>query len=517
MPPLDLPDPAHLPDVSSLSQYEAVALFIERARAVKADFAVTNENAPAVAEICVRLDGLPLAIELAAARVKLLSPQALLARLEQSLDLLTGGPRDMPARQQTLRATIDWSYHLLGPDEQTLFARLAVFHGGCTLDAAEAVCGGDDAPGGTGDLVDDNMLRQEEQPDGEPRFTMLETIRAYALERLEASGETNEIRRRHARWFAAVDERMNVDPRVGEVNWLLLERDLDNYRAALRELAAHDPEGFIGLVWKLYGLWQARGYLREGAAYSDEAVRLSGDMPARFRARATQRASMFAFLLGDLDGAERHAHEALDARDGREPDDAREGAWIVHMLSRIATARGADDEADSLSVQAGAMFRELDDKLGAVVVTHGQAIRRLQRGEYGAARPLLLDAVSLARELGMHEYLDGALLDLGILAAPRASVHGEHAVFRRSPPRLSRRRPSLVSRVLAARPRRDGRSPRSPRRRRPDFSVLPAGSRRRRLGRCSPMSGTRSTRPLRPCSSGQPIPRSHQRSRPAGR
>ena len=143
VPPLVLPDPAHLPELASMSQYEAVALFVERARAVKADFAVTNANAPAVAEICVRLDGLPLAIELAAARAKLLSPQALLARLEQRFDLLTGGPRDMPARQQTLRATIDWSYGLLGPDEQTLFARLAVFVGGCTLEAAEAVCGGD--------------------------------------------------------------------------------------------------------------------------------------------------------------------------------------------------------------------------------------------------------------------------------------------------------------------------------------------------------------------------------------
>ncbi len=144
VPPLGLPETSHLPEVSSLQQYAAVALFIDRACAVKADFAVTNTNAPAVAEICVRLDGLPLAIELAAARTKLLSPQALLARLEQSLDLLTGGPRDAPARQQTLRATIDWSYQLLGPNEQTLFARLAVFAGGCTLEAAEAVCGVDD-------------------------------------------------------------------------------------------------------------------------------------------------------------------------------------------------------------------------------------------------------------------------------------------------------------------------------------------------------------------------------------
>ena len=142
VPSLSLPDPARLPELESMSQYEAVALFVDRARAVKADFAVTNANAPAIAEMCVKLDGLPLAIELAASRSKLLSPQALLARLEQRFDLLTGGPRDMPARQRTLRATVDWSYELLGRDEQTLFARVAVFVGGCTLEAVEAVCGG---------------------------------------------------------------------------------------------------------------------------------------------------------------------------------------------------------------------------------------------------------------------------------------------------------------------------------------------------------------------------------------
>ena len=413
VPPLELPDPARLPDLSSLSLYDSVALFIDRARAVNPDFELTSASAPSVAELCVRLDGLPLAIELAAARAKLLSPHALLARLEQRLDLFTG-PRDLPARQQTLRAAIDWSYDLLDPEEQKLFARLAVFHGGCTLDAAEAVCGSDLLTG-LANLIDGSLLRREERSDGEPRLAMLETIRAYAREQLEASGEQEEFARRHAHWFAAVDERMNVDPRVGEVKWLLLERDLDNYRAALRELAACDPEGFVDLVWKLYGLWQARGYLREGAAYSHQAVQLSVDMTAPFRARATQRAMMFAFLLGDLDGAERLAHEALDARDGSGPDDDRESAWIVHMLSRIATRRGDDDEADTLSDRAGTMFRALDDKLGAVVVAHGQAMRRLQRGEYDAARPLLLEAVALARVVGMEEYLDGALLDLGIL------------------------------------------------------------------------------------------------------
>jgi hypothetical protein len=176
-----------------MSQYEAVALFADRAQAVKADFAVTSSNAPAVAEICVKLDGLPLAIELAAARAKLLSPQALLVRLEQRFELLTGGPRDLPERQQTLRATIDWSYKLLGPEEQTLFARLAVFVGGCTLEAAEKVCGGAGILTGLATLIDNSLLRQDEQPDGEPRFTMLE---ASLPPRAAPGKEADEIRQR---------------------------------------------------------------------------------------------------------------------------------------------------------------------------------------------------------------------------------------------------------------------------------------------------------------------------------
>ena len=198
VPPLALPDPAHPPDPGGLVAYDAVALFAERTRAVSPGFAITDANAPAVAELCVWLDGLPLAIELAAARMKVLTPQALLERVERRLDLLSGGARDLPARQQTLRATIDWSLNLLSAEEQALFMRLAVFNGGCSLGAAEAVCGREILDGLT-TLVDDNLVRQETQPDGEPRYTMLETIRDAALERLEASGEADELRRRHAR------------------------------------------------------------------------------------------------------------------------------------------------------------------------------------------------------------------------------------------------------------------------------------------------------------------------------
>ena len=220
VPSLSLPDLTKLPEIASLSQYESVALFIERAQAVKADFVLTEENAPAIAEICLRLDGLPLAIELAAARVKLLSPQALLARLEQRFDLLVGGPRDMPSRQQTLRATIDWSYGLLGPAEQALFARVSVFAGGFTLEAAEAVCGADGLLAGLSSLIDNNLLRQDEQPGGEPRFTLLETIRAYALERLDELEEREEAARRHADYFCMLAERIDREAlTLATVDW----------------------------------------------------------------------------------------------------------------------------------------------------------------------------------------------------------------------------------------------------------------------------------------------------------
>jgi predicted ATPase/class 3 adenylate cyclase len=414
VPPLELPDPAHLPEPGSLSQYEAVALFIERARAVKPDFAATSENAPAVAEICVRLDGLPLAIELAAARTKLLSPQALLARLEQSLDLLAGGPRDLPARQQTLRATIDWSYHLLAPEEQQLFARLAVFHGGCTLDAAEAVCGGN-VLAGLATLVDDNMLRQEDQPDGEPRFTMLETIRAYALERLETSGEADEVRHRHAQWFAKVDERMTVDWRVGEVDWLRLDRDLDNFRAALRELAVGDREPFILLVSNLRFFCHNRGYLREGTAWAEQAARLAADLPTSFRARALQCEASFAFTNHAFERATDLFRQALDARRGDGPDDSFERAWIVRALSGLAEMRGDSDEADSLSEQAAAMFRERDDVRGMLFIAHERATFSLRRGNYDRARALLDESVARSRDLDDDFYLGGALADLGML------------------------------------------------------------------------------------------------------
>ena len=211
VPPLSMPDLEHPPPLESLTQYEAVSLFVERARALKPDFKVTNESAPAVAEICVRLDGLPLAIELAAARIKMLPPKAMLQRLTSRLKLLTGGARDLPERQRTLRATIEWSHALLDEGEQLLFGRLAVFSGGRTLEAIEAICDalGDlpvDAFDGISSLLDKSLIRQEEGPNGEPRFVMLETVHEFAREKLEDSAEAQEIKRIHAQYFLTLAE-----------------------------------------------------------------------------------------------------------------------------------------------------------------------------------------------------------------------------------------------------------------------------------------------------------------------
>ena len=206
-----------MPSVEVLSQYPAVALFVQRAAAAKPDFELNRENASAVAEICARLDGLPLAIELAAARVKVLSPSSMLTRLASRLQLLTGGARDLPQRQQTLRAAIDWSYDLLNPAEQKLFRRLSVFVGGCTLEGVEAVCDtkGDldlDLLDGMASMVDKSLLQQVEQAKGESRFVMLETIREYALEKLEASGEQALTKRAHAAYCLVLAEEEATEP-----------------------------------------------------------------------------------------------------------------------------------------------------------------------------------------------------------------------------------------------------------------------------------------------------------------
>src|SRR6266852_4875421 len=292
VPPLSLPDLRDLPPLDRLTQYGAIRLFIERAQAVKSDFALTKENAAAIAAICHQVDGLPLAIELAAGRSKLFSPQALLPRLRNRLKLLVGGAQDLPLRQQTLRGTIAWSYDLLDQAEKILFRRLAVFVGGCTLEAAEAVCHPDrDLEGDVLDaverLVDKSLLRQEAQADGEPRLLMLETIREYALERLAASGETEATRRRHADYYLALAEQ--AEPLLAgeqQVPWLnRLEQEHENLRAALTwvfqeaggadlHLKAALREQTLRLVGALWSFWYIHCHYREGKQWLQAALAL---------------------------------------------------------------------------------------------------------------------------------------------------------------------------------------------------------------------------------------------------
>jgi len=260
------------PPLEALAQYEAVRLFVARARDAQPDFALTHDTAPAVAEICARLDGLPLAIELAAARTRFLPPEKLLERLGNRLEIIKGGARDLPARQRTLRATIDWSHGLLDSGEQMLFAWLAAFAGGCTLEAIEAVCAAkDDLPvdvlDGVESLLDKSLLRRESGPhrarDGEPRFTILETVHEYARERLEACDERAVIRRAHADHFLGVAQRAASElTRAGQATWLArLDADNDNMRTALawaRDHAGDDDEMALQLAGALWRFWWMR-------------------------------------------------------------------------------------------------------------------------------------------------------------------------------------------------------------------------------------------------------------------
>jgi predicted ATPase len=416
VPPLELPDLAHLPAFDALSQYEAVALFVERARAVKADFAVTSSNAPAIAQICIGLDGLPLAIELAAARAKLLSPQALLARLEQRFDLLTGGPRDQPARQQTLRATIDWSYGLLGPDEQTLFARLAVFAGGCTLDAAEAVCGADGLLTLLSTLIDNNLLRQEEQLDGEPRFTMLETIRAYANERLAQSEQADELRQRHSDYFLRLAAQIGERERTAaDVDWPAFERELDNFRTTLDRLTtAGEKEPAVRLVADLSNLWQTTGRLSEANRWLDWALDDTDDVSPLLQARTMLSAAALAWRRHDVERARVLAEEA-HAR-FRELDDPTYLAWSLANLAIIVSLTGNFTEADDLAAQAAQMFRELGHERGALTQTHNRALTAIEAGDYTRARRLLELSLADAERAGSDQFAGNARCDLGFVA-----------------------------------------------------------------------------------------------------
>ena len=403
VPPLRLPDPTSLPELDALSQYEAVQLFTERARAVAPAFAITSENAPAVAELCVRLDGLPLAIELAASRVKLLPPQALLARLGRRLELLRGGAHDRPERQQTLRAALDWSFDLLDEDTRRVFARLSVFAGGFRLEAAEAVCDAD--LDGVEALLEHSLLRSEEQRDGEPRFFTLESIRDYAREHLDRDRQTDAVQERHARWYAAWLEARTDERLTGSLvgDWDPEDEENDNIRAALawaRDRGDTDLElrfaGSAGLVY-----WPERGHLTEGRRWLDDVLARAqnGDRPAR--ARALVAAAQHAWRQGDYERCDQLAAEAQGIL---ERTDDRPALARALMARAIAAEFRGDREAEERYYEpAEAIFRELGntDALDAILTNRGYA--DIVAGDFESAeRRLRRVAESATGRAGMY-------------------------------------------------------------------------------------------------------------------
>jgi non-specific serine/threonine protein kinase len=405
VPPLAVPDLDRIEPSRVLSQYEAVELFCQRARAVKPDFTIADANAAAIAEICARVDGLPLAIELAAARCKLLSPEMIRRRLESRLGTLIGGSRDLPARMRTLRGAIDWSYDLLDAAEQALFARLAVFQGGRTVEAVEAVCGHDlaiDVLDGLESLLNKSLLRQESGPDGEPRFTMLETIHEYAGERLVESGEAEDIQRRHADRFAALVERAEPELPGGKRGYWYarLRAERDNLRTALAwSLGGGDAELGLRLAGTLCEFWTAEGHIAEGIRWMERALESAENAPPTIRVKALNEAGLLAVIRGDHEQGRLWGSEALAL--SRELGDRANSAWALVYLGAHSTASPDEyREGIALCEEGLALFRELGDRSGMARALNilGELARLV--GDYQRARTVYEECLAVFREAG---------------------------------------------------------------------------------------------------------------------
>ncbi|MFN8472627.1 MAG: adenylate/guanylate cyclase domain-containing protein [Anaerolineae bacterium] len=420
VPSLGVPDlwrlPLGVPFVAAVRENDAVRLFVDRAQAVRPDFVLNEENALAVAQICLQLDGLPLAIELAAARIRVLTAQALLQRLTSRLKLLTGGSRDLPERQQTLRSTIDWSYDLLERGEKALFRRLAVFMGGFSLEAAEVVCNAKDdldvdVFDGIGSLVKQSLLRQIEGVGGEARFWMLRVIREYALERLEADGdsdvgrpdqEPDAIRQRHADFFLEFAE--NAQPQlVGpeQLDWRdRLHEEHDNLRAAMRwSLDRQEVEQALRLVAALGSFWEWAGFLTEGARWLDMALKLDPTPSSRpvLRSNALNPAAWLAWLRGEYDLARQLSEEAYAL--SQSTGDLMARARAVRTLASVAMVNSEVLKARSLYEESLDLSREINDLEGIAAGLNNVALTHGMQGDTDYADKLFAEAVEIGKQM----------------------------------------------------------------------------------------------------------------------
>jgi predicted ATPase/DNA-binding CsgD family transcriptional regulator len=443
--PLALPDPQHLPDDETLAHYGAVALFLERAQEVQPTLQLTAVTAPLITEICRRLDGLPLALELAAARLKLLPLQALLERLEHRLAVLTSGPRDLPDRQQTLRNTLAWSYSLLPVEEQRLFRLLSVFVGGGTLEAVEHVShalGGEQAQvlDGVTSLLDKHLLYRAEQDTNGARFHMLETIREYGLEALEAGGELEAARLAHAQYYLAQAEEADAYLFTREQQrWLeRLKQEHDNLRAALGwSVEKGEDRQRRDIAWRLAGalrsFWIDYGYVYEGQQFVERALGRREGITAPVRAKALHTAGWLALLQGEYRRAEALCRESLALY--RELHDPREMASVLGRLGWIALWLGDAPLATTLLEESLALSRRAGDKVRLAYALIPLALTLLLHGgqsDYPRVHSLLEESLALCRQERFQAGIAHSLYFLGLWHIQQGDAATARSLFEES-------------------------------------------------------------------------------------
>ncbi|HZU69901.1 MAG TPA: LuxR C-terminal-related transcriptional regulator [Ktedonobacteraceae bacterium] len=425
VPTLAVPDLQHLPAIEELLQYEAVALFMQQAQAIKPDFRITSANAATIAEICVRLDGLPLALVLAASRIKLLPPKTLLQRLEHRLSILTDGPRNLPPRQRTLRNTIAWSYDLLSVEEQRLFRRLSVFVGGCTLEAIEAISTAPDDKtteilNRVTSLVDKSLLQQVEREGNEPRLLFLETIREYALEQLIASGEMEATRQAQAGYYLRLAE--ETKSKFGgpeQTAWLeRLESEHDNMRSVMQWLlekgetedSARAIEMALQLGAALREFWSKQNYSLEALNFLERALARSQGIAPHVVANALSAATHMAYIQDKNDLAEELAEESL--RLYRELENTKGIALSLHHLERVARTKGDLKAARSRIEESLELWTNLGNRQRIGWSLFRLARQLTQQAEYAEARHLFEESLAIFRELEYKEGIAYTLLRL---------------------------------------------------------------------------------------------------------
>ncbi|MBI3975661.1 MAG: tetratricopeptide repeat protein [Armatimonadetes bacterium] len=476
VPSLSVPDVRRPASLEDLRRSEAVRLFVERAAMSRRGFQLTEENATAVAEICEALDGIPLAIELAAARVKVLSAEQIAERLEDRFRLLAGGSRTVLPRQQTLQATMDWSFDLLAEKERVLLRRLSVFAGGFTLDSVEAVCAGDgisqdEVLNVLAHLVDKSLVLVDQQP-ATPRYRLLDTVRHYALEKLQQSGEAERARIRHRDLCVALAERAEPELAGRQEVWLnRLETEHDNLRAALKHsLRSEDAEAALRLGGALWRFWQVRGYWSEGRQWLEAALAASGRAPAALRGKVMTGAGVLAQQQGDYEQAKALSEGGMTLQQelgdeqgmavslstlgnvayhrgdytaaqqlheeslsyGRAVGNVHSVAASLVNLAILADHQGTYEKAAALCRESLHLFREADDKRGSGFVLNMLGILASDQGDYTAARPLFEESLGIRRELGDRRGIAASVNNLGLVAREQGDYAAAQALYEES-------------------------------------------------------------------------------------